>query len=180
MQVSSLISPTLPNVPPPTTGVTRTSLYTPTAACPVCFRLRISPASSPSLPAESSSSPADRQFASGCSPPRLAATQLPSATGTWLTPTRTYTVLFARLHARTRSADSLREGRLMLMRRYRPVELGYRRRFGSQRSRAAYGASNSGLICSRSASLSEPTDAFSLSWASSVSKRALARSRLVT
>lgn len=101
MQVSSLISPTLPNVPPPTTGVTRTSLYTPTAACPVCFRLRISPASSPSLPAESSSSPADRQFASGCSPPRLAATQLPSATGTWLTPTRTLTVLCVRLHERT-------------------------------------------------------------------------------
>jgi len=101
MQVSSLISHTLPNVPPPTTGVTRTSLYTPTAACPVCFRLRISPASSPSLPAESSSSPADRQFASGCSPPRFAATQLPSATGTWLTPTRTLTVLCVRLHERT-------------------------------------------------------------------------------
>jgi hypothetical protein len=35
----------------------------------------------------------DRKFASGCFPPRLAATQLPSATGLWLTPTRTFTVL---------------------------------------------------------------------------------------
>ena len=36
--------------------------------------------------------PADRQFASGCSPPRLATTQLPSTTGSWLAPTRTSTV----------------------------------------------------------------------------------------
>jgi hypothetical protein len=45
--------------------------------------------------------PADRQFASGCSPPRLAATQLPSATELWLTPTRTYTVLVWRHRGRT-------------------------------------------------------------------------------
>ena len=70
-------------------------------AHPVCFRLRPLSAGSPTLPAESSSSPADRQFASGCSPPHLAVTQLPSATGPWLTPTRTLTVLFARLHGRT-------------------------------------------------------------------------------
>ena len=36
---------------------------------------------------------ADRQFASSCFPPRLAATQLLSATGPWLTLTRTSTVL---------------------------------------------------------------------------------------
>ena len=35
----------------------------------------------------------DRKFASGCSPPRLTATQLPSATGLWLTPARTLTML---------------------------------------------------------------------------------------
>jgi hypothetical protein len=35
----------------------------------------------------------DRQFASGCSPPRLTATQLPSATGLWLTPAWTFTML---------------------------------------------------------------------------------------
>jgi hypothetical protein len=43
-----------------------------------------------------------------------------------------------------------------------------------------YGASNSGLICSRSVSPSEPTAALSLSCESRVSKRARARSRLVT
>ena len=45
--------------------------------------------------------PTDRQFASGCSPPRLAATQLPSATELWHTPTRTCTVLIWRHHGRT-------------------------------------------------------------------------------
>ena len=44
----------------------------------------------------------DRQFASSCSPPRLSTTQLPSASGSWLAPTRTYTVLCVRLHGRTR------------------------------------------------------------------------------
>ena len=47
--------------------------------------------------------PADCQFASGCSPPRLATTQLPSASGSWLAPAWTYTMLFARLHRRTHS-----------------------------------------------------------------------------
>jgi hypothetical protein len=50
--------------------------------------------------------PADHQFASGCSPPHLAMTQFPSATGLWLTPTRTLTVLFARLHGRTHTGGS--------------------------------------------------------------------------
>jgi len=47
--------------------------------------------------------PTDRQFASGCSPPRLATTQLPSTTGPWLTPTRTFTVQMWRLCGRTHS-----------------------------------------------------------------------------
>jgi len=42
--------------------------------------LRPSLASSPPLTAESSSSPTDQSFVSGCSPPRLATTQLPSTT----------------------------------------------------------------------------------------------------
>jgi len=46
--------------------------------------------------------PTDRQFASGCSPPRLTATQLPSATEPWHAPTRTFTVLIRRPHGRTR------------------------------------------------------------------------------
>lgn len=83
-QVSPLISRTLPGVPPPTTWVTRISLCTPMSAYPMRFRLRHLLAGSPSLPAESSSSPADRQFASGCSPPHLTMTQLPSATESWL------------------------------------------------------------------------------------------------
>ena len=45
--------------------------------------------------------PTDRPFASGCSPPRLAATQLPSATELWHTPTRSFTVLMWRPHGRT-------------------------------------------------------------------------------
>jgi hypothetical protein len=45
--------------------------------------------------------PTDRSFASGYSPPRLATTQLPSATGPWHTRTRTYTVLTMRPHGRT-------------------------------------------------------------------------------
>jgi hypothetical protein len=48
--------------------------------------------------------PTDRQFASGCSPPRLAATQLPSASELWLPPTRTFTVLMRRPHGRTHSS----------------------------------------------------------------------------
>ena len=47
--------------------------------------------------------PTDRLFASGCSPPRLATTQLPSASELWLTPTRTFTVLMQHPHGRTHS-----------------------------------------------------------------------------
>jgi len=39
----------------------------------------------------------DRKFASGCSPPRLSATQLPSATGLWPPPVRTLTALIRAL-----------------------------------------------------------------------------------
>ena len=54
-------------------------------------------------------SPTDRHFASGCSPPRFTATQLPSATELWHTPTRTFTVLMRRPHGRTIPARSIRE-----------------------------------------------------------------------
>src|SRR5262245_60983950 len=54
-------------------------------------------------------SPTDRQFAYGCSPPRLATTQLPSATEPWHTPTRTFTVLMWRTHRRTHSRRVLSE-----------------------------------------------------------------------
>ncbi|HZA54816.1 MAG TPA: hypothetical protein VE616_11240, partial [Candidatus Udaeobacter sp.] len=45
----------------------------------------------------------DRQFALGCSPPRLTATQLPSATELWHTPAWTFTMLMWHLHGRTHS-----------------------------------------------------------------------------
>ena len=50
--------------------------------------------------------PTDQQFASGCSPPCLGATQLPSATELWHTPTRTFTVLMWRPHGRTHSREN--------------------------------------------------------------------------
>ena len=50
--------------------------------------------------------PTDCRFASSCSPPRLAATQLLSASGSWLPPTRTPTALISRLHGRTHSRES--------------------------------------------------------------------------
>ena len=53
--------------------------------------------------------PTDRQFAFGYSPPRLATTQLPSATELWLTPAGTFTLQIVRTHGRTlnRHAGSL-------------------------------------------------------------------------
>jgi hypothetical protein len=77
-----------------------------TSACRAVFGLRLTLAGSPHHLAESSSSPTDRQFASGCSPPRLAATQLPSATELWLTPARTFTTLISRPHGRTSAGAS--------------------------------------------------------------------------
>ena len=55
-------------------------------------------------------SPTDHQFASGCSPPRLMATQLPSTTWLWFTMARTFTVLNSQAHsfrAKTRNPGSV-------------------------------------------------------------------------
>ena len=103
-QVSPLTSPHLPDVPPPTTRCVPTSLSTPAQRVGCVSGFALSQEARHALPAESGSSPADRQFASGCSPPRLAATQLPSATEPWHTPTRTFTVLMKRPRGRTGSA----------------------------------------------------------------------------
>jgi hypothetical protein len=102
-QVSSLISHTRPDVPSPTTEVARISLYTPSQRIRCVSGFAVSQGARRHVPPNRVRHPTDRQFASGCSPPRLLATQLPSATGIWLTPTRTFTVLCARLHERTRS-----------------------------------------------------------------------------
>ena len=102
-QLSPLISRTLPSVAPPTTWVARMSFYPPKQ------RMRCVSGFAFSQPARRHTLPnrvrftAHRQFASGCSPPRFAATQLPSTTGPWLTPTWTLTMLCTRLHGRTRS-----------------------------------------------------------------------------
>ena len=102
-QLSPLISRTLPDVAPPTTWVARMSFYPPKQ------RMRCVSGFAFSQPARRHSLPnrvrftAHRQFASGCSPPRFAATQLPSTTGPWLTPTWTLTMLCTRLHGRTGS-----------------------------------------------------------------------------
>ena len=55
--------------------------------------------------------PTDRQFASGCSPRRLAPTQLPSATELWHTPTWTFTMLMWRPYGRTHSGQVRDSGR---------------------------------------------------------------------
>src|SRR5882762_8253433 len=100
-QVSPLVSRKLPDIPPPITEVTRTSL------CPPVQRVRrvsgfaIGQLARRHSPPNRVRHPADCQFASGCSPPRLTTTQLPSATGSWHPLTRTSTVRFTRLHGRT-------------------------------------------------------------------------------
>ena len=71
------------------------------AASKASFRLRPTHAGSPLHPAESGSSPTDWSFIASCSPPHLAVTQLLLITELWLSPTRTFTVLFTRLHRRT-------------------------------------------------------------------------------
>ncbi len=92
-RASPLTATHLPNVPSPTTWCARSSLL------PPCQRDRLVPGFAMEsqarryTPPNRVRHPTDRQFASGCSPPRLSTTQLPSATGLWLTPARTFTVL---------------------------------------------------------------------------------------
>src|SRR5690606_7918806 len=53
----------------------------------------LSPQTRHSTPPNQVRYPTDRQFVSGCSPPCLTATQLPSTTRSWLASTRTSTAL---------------------------------------------------------------------------------------
>ena len=64
-------------------------------------RLRRYPAGSPRAHADQVRTPTDWRFASSCSPPRFAATQLPSATKLRHTLTGTCTLLTKRPHGRT-------------------------------------------------------------------------------
>ena len=53
--------------------------------------------------------PTDWSFISSCSPPHLAVTQLLLISELWLTLTRTFTVLFMRLHRRTWASQAQRQ-----------------------------------------------------------------------
>ena len=99
-QVSPLVSFTLPDVPPPNTRVVCKSLITMQRLQCVSGFATLQQARHHSPP-NRVRIPADRHFASSCSPPRLAATQLLSATGFWLSPARTFTLQCQRLHGRT-------------------------------------------------------------------------------
>jgi len=101
LQVSPLISRHLPNVAPPTTLCTPVSLYTPFQRTGRVSDFAMNEQARRVTPPNRVRHPAHRQFASSCSPPRLAATQLLSATGPWLTLTQTFTVQMSRLHGRT-------------------------------------------------------------------------------
>ena len=100
-QVSPLVSFILPDVPPPTTRVVRKSLWPPDQRLRCVSGFAIPLQARHHSPPNRVRHPADRQFASGCSPPRFAAAQLPSASGFWLSPARTFTLLNKRLHGRT-------------------------------------------------------------------------------
>lgn len=100
--VSLFISHKLPTIPSPTTWCAHISFFFIAMTTYVMsFRLRSTHACSPQHPAESSSFPTDWSFISSCSPPHLAVTQLLLITELWHSPTRTFTVLFMRLHRRT-------------------------------------------------------------------------------
>ncbi len=92
-RVSPLTATHLPDVPSPSTWCARSPLLPPRQRDQLFPGFAMNEQARRCTPPYRVRYPTDRQFASGCSPPRLSATQLPSATGLWLTPTRTCTVL---------------------------------------------------------------------------------------
>jgi len=96
-----LLRHTLAVVPSPTTWAAGPSLHPPRQRDPRVSDFTLHEQAHRSSPPNRVRSPTDQQFASGCSPPRLTATQLPSATELWHPPTRTFTVLMWRPHGRT-------------------------------------------------------------------------------
>ena len=94
------------DVPPPTTRTARSSLSSPTQRDQSLPDFAFSQPARRRSPSNRVRHPTDRQFASGCFPPRIAATQLPSTTGPWPTPTRTSTVLCGCACGRTGSGFS--------------------------------------------------------------------------
>ena len=100
-QVSPLVSYYLPVVPSSTTWYATSPLYSPPQRDVLFPGFAALVQAHRNTPPKQVRHPTDRQFASGYSPPRLATTQLPSATELWPTPAGTYTLQIARLHGRT-------------------------------------------------------------------------------
>ena len=101
-QVSPLTSCCFPVVPSPNTWYATTSLYPPPQRAALFPGFAKSLQARRRTPPKRVRHPTDRQFASGYSPPRLATTQLPSATELWPTPTGTFTLQVAHPRGRTR------------------------------------------------------------------------------
>ena len=105
-QVSPLTPPCLPDIPSSTTRSARRSL------CQSPQRQRLLPGFATNEQARHGITPkqvrhpTDCQFTSGCSPPRLTATQLPSITGLRPTQARTCTVQTKRPRGRTHPGES--------------------------------------------------------------------------
>ena len=86
-QVSPLATCHCPIVPPSTTWYAATPLYLPPQRAALLPGFATLVQARRHTPPKQVRYPTDRQFASGYSPPRLATTQLPSATELWPTPT---------------------------------------------------------------------------------------------
>src|SRR6185369_11552867 len=105
-QVSSLTPPCLPGIPTSTTRSVHQSL------CQSSQRQRLLPGFAKDEQARHGATPnqvrqpTDCRFASGCSPPRLAATQLPSTKEARHPPARTSTVPTKRPRGRTHPGES--------------------------------------------------------------------------
>jgi hypothetical protein len=89
------------DVPPPTTWTAWPSLYQPNQRDHCVSDFAITLQARRRSPPNRVRHPTDRQFAFRCSPPRIAATQLRSATGPWHSPARTSTVLCVCARERT-------------------------------------------------------------------------------
>jgi hypothetical protein len=79
-QVSPLTPLYFPNIPPPTTPCARTSLYQSLQRIRLILGFAMNEQARRHMPPNRVRQPTGCSFASGCSPPRLAATQLPSTT----------------------------------------------------------------------------------------------------
>ena len=108
-QVSPLAAHHFPIVPSPITLYAATSLYSPLRRAALIPGFATRMRARRHTPPKQVRHPADRQFASGYSPPRLTTTQLPSATELRPTPTGTCTLPMVRPHGRTSPAFRHRE-----------------------------------------------------------------------